>query len=97
MKRKCCVFSCSSKSYGSNIAKVTWHKLPKDENKYEKWKQVLLKNNPKLKNLDMRALYICSLHFERKHFKITTKRKHNLTSDAVPTIFQQSNQNVCIN
>jgi hypothetical protein len=98
MPRKCCVVSCTSKTYGSDIANVSYHTWPKDENLIEEWIQQL-KNNQIATGFSYSVVVniksvICSLHFESRFLKITPKGKPYLAMGAVPTLFHCSAKEV---
>lgn len=89
MKVKCCVAHCPSKSYGPVICNVSWHKFPSDEHVCEQWIRELSNNSKtELKDVVVKHLRICSLHFKKEELKMSGTGRHYLLGNAVPTIFQ---------
>lgn len=92
-KFKCTVPPCPNAYYN----KVKNHKhffaFPADPELRQKWFDAINENyTPPVPYSTSKSIYLCEDHFETRLFTSTLKKKFNLRSQVVPTIFNAVNK-----
>ncbi|XP_048514592.1 THAP domain-containing protein 2-like isoform X2 [Athalia rosae] len=87
MPYTCRVPNCKATYGTSETLDVSFHQLPKNNERGKEWTETLWKKcNVELRTSDR----LCSRHFDRVCFSVGPFGKRRLKSDAVPTIFDNT-------